>query len=705
MWNGIDGDASKKISADDLATLWYRAMLMMPSDCDFITCRKVVEYAAKSMENLKKSQRDCIGQAFDRAGIGSDPSHMDYHLTENSTISVRDAEGKPYVGYTLNISGEMIDVQKEFFLGPSQQKKVYSTVERLANEAKRKYQQSWEGVSEDPFVLTLPKGVYTFTITDPSSPDVYKFAVWVSEEGTDSSVVVVTSFKPPKETEATENITEDLTPEPTEAPAEESIDTKQLTSVVVTENDAKTREITLNYDGKGRISEITDRYLGEAGEPDSVSVERFIYDEKGNLIRQESEHPEYGDYTFVDEYVYDNHGNLVSSTIQEPGGWSNNTYEYNSKGQLIRTTEECQIYTLVTEYAYNSADVCTGAVLTYDQFGTVWSVDCTYEYDSQQRLSRIVKVSGEGTETEAYEYDDQGRKIKITTQTDWNTTSRTFDYNCRPFVVYRHDSGDMSLELDHWFLYLGNAKMHTDADGYLISAEIPEWERVYEFSYEGGSKQDGMASNEPLVCDAFSDSAVRDDGNVNNYCIPKINIAGDAAEKTNAVIYRDLYDGVYKKIKNRNGGTSGITYSWLESDGIISILVRWAPEDYTGHGPVYFKTYHASSETGAMLSLDQLTQAYGLTVDEFYAITKEKAEALFGQINGSLANAEWAKSYYGEYKSNMTSEKNIKAAMPFISGSGDLCIVLKVYYVGTMECHETLLNLTGTTAPEAPAFS
>ena len=69
MWNGMDGNESYKISLEDIVKLWYRAMEIMPSDCDFIKCRKIVERAALAMNNLTDRQRECIGKAFDKVGI------------------------------------------------------------------------------------------------------------------------------------------------------------------------------------------------------------------------------------------------------------------------------------------------------------------------------------------------------------------------------------------------------------------------------------------------------------------------------------------------------------------------------------------------------------------------------------------------------------------------------------------------------------
>lgn len=69
MWNGINGDETAKISLEDIVKLWYRAMNLMQSDCDFVQCREMVERSALAMNNLTKKQRECISEAFDQVGI------------------------------------------------------------------------------------------------------------------------------------------------------------------------------------------------------------------------------------------------------------------------------------------------------------------------------------------------------------------------------------------------------------------------------------------------------------------------------------------------------------------------------------------------------------------------------------------------------------------------------------------------------------
>lgn len=91
MWHGINDDASKKIDTNNLAKLWYRAMLMMPSDCDFIECRTLVELAASTM-NLTDLQKQCVCEAFDTVGIpraSEEERSQLVHFVANGKTSIK----------------------------------------------------------------------------------------------------------------------------------------------------------------------------------------------------------------------------------------------------------------------------------------------------------------------------------------------------------------------------------------------------------------------------------------------------------------------------------------------------------------------------------------------------------------------------------------------------------------------------------------
>lgn len=202
MWNGIDGRESYKINADDLAKLWYRAMLMMPPDCNFIECRHLVELAAHTMRSLTDEQINCVSEAFDSVGIYSDnpiEAELTYTLQPNSTLSVLDKDGQQYSGYTLVIE-ELKDAILWRKKPDGMQKGYWGSTE---------YIRSIE-VNDVPVVLNLPNGYYTFTITDRYHPELsYSFSASIGKSGLDKEVILHTAFEKPLIVKLTEPTAEE----------------------------------------------------------------------------------------------------------------------------------------------------------------------------------------------------------------------------------------------------------------------------------------------------------------------------------------------------------------------------------------------------------------------------------------------------------------------------------------------------------------
>lgn len=182
MWNGMDGTESKKLSEQQLAELWYRAVLMMPSDCDFILCRQLVEAAAQSMENLTDEQRCCVREAFDAVGISSvsEDTEADYHLDLNGTLSVYDEHQEYYSGYTLTIHGNPMRL-------PVGDRKP---------EIGFYYNKTVKVDSAGPYQVDLPAGLYRFTISDAYSPVTYSFTVQVGPEYA-ANIDLITAYEDP----------------------------------------------------------------------------------------------------------------------------------------------------------------------------------------------------------------------------------------------------------------------------------------------------------------------------------------------------------------------------------------------------------------------------------------------------------------------------------------------------------------------------
>ncbi len=98
MWNGIDGTESKKIDADILANLWYRAMLLLQSDATFEQCANAVVSVAQHMYRKNPAfftidKLNCVKEAFENVGLTSggytpvSNGSTVFAIEKNSTVS------------------------------------------------------------------------------------------------------------------------------------------------------------------------------------------------------------------------------------------------------------------------------------------------------------------------------------------------------------------------------------------------------------------------------------------------------------------------------------------------------------------------------------------------------------------------------------------------------------------------------------------
>ena len=189
MWNGIDGSETARISAEDIIRIWYRAMLMMPADCDFATCRQMVEWAALAVDGITDEQRACIAEAFDRVGIEDvtlSPEILvdcDRNVRPNSVLNVYNVDGELHPRYTLNITGTVAERELAY-------------ASNILSDIGYRYETTEEITKAKSYHLDLPDGYYTFNITDSNNPMYsYTFTVSVSDQGTDGIIELHTDFE------------------------------------------------------------------------------------------------------------------------------------------------------------------------------------------------------------------------------------------------------------------------------------------------------------------------------------------------------------------------------------------------------------------------------------------------------------------------------------------------------------------------------
>lgn len=161
MWNGgSDGNEAKRISTKDLSKLWYRTMLMMPSDCNIAECRTIVELAAQSM-CLTQDQITCISEAFDSVGI-YDSSAVDFELASNATLSVYDTDLNLCGDYILQIAGTKTVLKDGVELEDDIRNK-YNLTNQFTTE---KHHETRYINSSEAIPLDLCTGRYTIRIID-----------------------------------------------------------------------------------------------------------------------------------------------------------------------------------------------------------------------------------------------------------------------------------------------------------------------------------------------------------------------------------------------------------------------------------------------------------------------------------------------------------------------------------------------------------
>lgn len=451
MWNGIDGSNAKKISAENLAKLWYRAMLLMPADCDFAACRRMVELAALSVNGLTETQRECIAEAFDMVGIEAEelPPEIavdcDYNVHPNSVLKVYDVNGNLHPNYTLSISGTI-----------AERELAYSS--NIRTDIGYRYEKTTEIKKASSHRLDLPDGYYAFSITDSNNPQyTYSFTVSVSDNGTDDTIELYTDF----EDRLLVKITEETTQTETD---------KQLTQANAYFDGGICWQTNLNYNENGLLAGYTQ---------DSYSTDReihysyaFTYNADGKLTQSQEIMSGYP----CSKYYYDSEGKMTSWNFWEYSSAYGEVYtcEYNTSGQRIRD---------------KSTDGNKETLYFYDDMGRLIS-----------ESSRCVYGDMSCTVETTMSYDKDGNLSEKTVASDWGFGSPSvekfvYNYDYKPFatVTVYSDGNLMYSSLRYEDMVTGEvisftiddtAEFETE-DGYLVRVTGEDYE--YDFFYDGAT--------------------------------------------------------------------------------------------------------------------------------------------------------------------------------------------------------------------------
>lgn len=427
------------LEMDDLAQLWYRAMLMMPSDCSFAECRALVEIAAESM-NFSEAKKQCVRDAFDAVGIENTDSHSapcDYRVSPDSTVSILDSEGSPFAGYTLRISNTTTDAA---FIAISYASGV-------------SYNRTLFMNSNEPYSLSLPEGHYLLTVSCQDYPEMtYSINVNIDKTAPRKNIPVYTGYAP--RMVAVLNGTE-------ETPAPQLTSNGSLLTQANRYQDGKLIESTyLRYDENDFLAEAKTAFIRDDGS-EGKSLLRFSCDSQGRMVKYES--------------WYDDFTGEASETV---------TYEYNEDGRLIQ------------ENHIRGNELVGYVIYEYDERGNLCkasarnksgALESVHLYDTEGKViqSTIWLPNGD---TETYDHVDDPHPDRVEkyppVTVSWITTE-----NCAGVDLL--DSVGKTM----YGFPIQGSNLVFDENNLLI--ETKDWsmgvEYVYKFFYNGEIPEDSLA--------------------------------------------------------------------------------------------------------------------------------------------------------------------------------------------------------------------
>ena len=204
-------------------------------------------------------------------------------------------------------------------------------------------------------------------------------------------------------------------------------------------------------------------------------------------------------------YTYDDEGRPVHADFD----YTQNTityedYEYDEQGRLVRKSNDNGY----TEFYYEDSELPVGAA-SREQIGYSWyTIDDSYEYDSDGRITLIDRMTEDGTRYWfVFEYDSAGNIVMVESwyanpeadedvlsyrmtyyyDGDGNMVRTSFEgeniYFCAPSeFVYDDEGRVVSAHTDGTeMMYAYSATYEYDEEGLLVAAEMGE--RSYEATY------------------------------------------------------------------------------------------------------------------------------------------------------------------------------------------------------------------------------
>lgn len=184
------------------------------------------------------------------------------------------------------------------------------------------------------------------------------------------------------------------------------------------------------------------------------------------------------------------------------------------------------------------------------------------------------------------------------------------------------------------------------------------------------------------------------------YHIPQVELEEGRGADISGVIYDELNGILEEQVRDQSvPSLSAMYYSWGRRGNTLSVLVR---TEATTYDWTEYYTYHVSAKSGKILEDDYLITTFGLSRAGFQERLAEKLQAFYASRQDQIVAAV-GESGLNELIARSVAEANLAEAMPYIGGDGELCAVVYYYWYAGADCYPMLVNLTGTTEPEAPS--
>lgn len=185
-----------------------------------------------------------------------------------------------------------------------------------------------------------------------------------------------------------------------------------------------------------------------------------------------------------------------------------------------------------------------------------------------------------------------------------------------------------------------------------------------------------------------------------SYEIPKITISNKNMDWLNESIYNRLHPLIETSLSEISDlgypqTSNNITYRWFLSEDFLSLLVSIEAEPDFGSGNQYI-VYNISTSTGLEVTNDIVYIQKNLLQQEYLEKVKQALGSCYwGDLtlsNEIFRDTSYVDIFNQQYEKTV-SDANIGDAIPYISETGHLCVIAKIYSMAGSEYYYENINL------------